>query len=116
MARQGCIADYTSGQRGIITTMDHRKEGFVPRKLTLEIILAVKEHLARGVDLEGVSALCLVSLETMKAWQRDGQARMDEWPDKSMEEWLEEGIYTPPLNVAIIQGLVGATKRDYAIR
>lgn len=87
-----------------------RQPDFIPRKLTPELILAFKEYLERGVDLEVASALCHVSLETMKAWLKDGQRRMDEEPECSVEEWVERGIYTPPLNIAFVDGMAGANK------
>ena len=85
--------------------MDHRKEGFVPRKLTPEFILAFKEHIERGVDLEVACLLLSVSQETVKAWLRDGEKRREAEPEVSVEEWVERGIYTPPLNIAFDQAM-----------
>ena len=82
-----------------------RQEGFIPRKLTPEFVLAFKEHIERGVDLEVACLLLSVSKETVQAWLRDGQKRRDEEPEVTVEEWVERGIYTPPLVVAFDQGM-----------
>ncbi len=88
-----------------------RQEGFVPRKLTAELILRVKEYLLAGNDLETAAALVGVGYDTMQAWCKDGQRRSDAEPDVSMEEWMERGIYTPPLNAVVIRSYAGAESR-----
>lgn len=87
---------------------DKRQAGFQPRKLTPELVLAAKSHIEGGVDLETASALVGVSLETMKAWLKDGAARQEAEPEVGIEEWVERGFYTPALNIAVNLAYAGA--------
>lgn len=83
-----------------------------PSKLNAALILEIKGHIEAGMLFDTACGLVGISDDTGKRWMREGQRLIDEQPDKTMDEWIDEGVLYPPFtqscNVALrkAEGLI----------